>query len=353
MKPDAAEQERLRAVLDGLRSIGDPDDPRWHPATADARAVVQDAWSVLADLLGGQPQAAALVDTLRRLTIADQALLGAGRASRQLGGVLHQLESAPAGVADLVSLAPRLTAQLGFDRAIFSRVVDGMWISETVYVADDPQWAAEINRVGQDQPQRLSPGLREAEMVRRRTAIVVTDVQSDSRVHRPIADESRSQSYVAAPIMSGNRVVGLLHGDCYLQGRQPDAAQCETFVAYARGLQLALSRAHLAERLQAVGSMLRLTANQCRDGADTAPESTLRGAARVAERAPRTVRDMLTAREAEILELMAEGLSNAGIAARLVISEGTVKQHVKHILRKLGAGNRVEAVSMLYRSEGA
>ena len=50
---------------------------------------------------------------------------------------------------------------------------------------------------------------------------------------------------------------------------------------------------------------------------------------------------------------MAEGRSNSRIAEQLVISEGTVKQHVKHILRKLGAGNRVEAVSMLYQSDGA
>ena len=37
---------------------------------------------------------------------------------------------------------------------------------------------------------------------------------------------------------------------------------------------------------------------------------------------------------------------------RLVVSEGTVKQHVKHILRKLRAGNRAEAVSRLYESAG-
>ena len=50
---------------------------------------------------------------------------------------------------------------------------------------------------------------------------------------------------------------------------------------------------------------------------------------------------------------MAEGMSNARIGEKLVISEGTVKQHVKHVLRKLNAGNRVEAVSMLYQSDGA
>jgi DNA-binding NarL/FixJ family response regulator len=48
---------------------------------------------------------------------------------------------------------------------------------------------------------------------------------------------------------------------------------------------------------------------------------------------------------------MATGETNAGIAARLIISEGTVKSHVKHILRKLGAANRAEAVCRYLRME--
>ena len=53
--------------------------------------------------------------------------------------------------------------------------------------------------------------------------------------------------------------------------------------------------------------------------------------------------DALTPREREILVLLAEGLSNRSIAERLVISEGTVKAHVKAILRKLKVGSRVAA----------
>ncbi len=54
----------------------------------------------------------------------------------------------------------------------------------------------------------------------------------------------------------------------------------------------------------------------------------------------------LTRREIDVLKHMASGKTNAGIAARLVVSEGTVKSHVKHILRKLAAANRAEAVSV-------
>jgi DNA-binding NarL/FixJ family response regulator len=59
--------------------------------------------------------------------------------------------------------------------------------------------------------------------------------------------------------------------------------------------------------------------------------------------------DLLTRRELEVMELMASGSSNGEIANRLVISEGTVKSHVKHILRKLRAANRAQAVSKYMR----
>jgi DNA-binding NarL/FixJ family response regulator len=53
----------------------------------------------------------------------------------------------------------------------------------------------------------------------------------------------------------------------------------------------------------------------------------------------------LTAREREVIQLVSTGATNQEIAGALVISESTVKSHVKHILRKLGAANRAEAVS--------
>ena len=54
----------------------------------------------------------------------------------------------------------------------------------------------------------------------------------------------------------------------------------------------------------------------------------------------------LSAREKEVLALMAEGLNNPEIADRLIVSRSTVKFHVSSILSKLGAGSRTEAVAM-------
>jgi len=59
--------------------------------------------------------------------------------------------------------------------------------------------------------------------------------------------------------------------------------------------------------------------------------------------------DMLTGREREILQLLADGMSNADVATKLFISQETVKSHVRHILAKLEADTRTHAVAIALR----
>jgi DNA-binding NarL/FixJ family response regulator len=65
-----------------------------------------------------------------------------------------------------------------------------------------------------------------------------------------------------------------------------------------------------------------------------------------ADESPVGLVEDLTPREQEVLTLLAQGLQNKEIAARLVIAERTVKFHISSILGKLGAGNRTEAVTI-------
>lgn len=68
---------------------------------------------------------------------------------------------------------------------------------------------------------------------------------------------------------------------------------------------------------------------------------------------PTSELDTLTAREVEILECIAKGMSNKVIARELDISDGTVKVHVKHLLKKLGLRSRVEAAVWMVNQQSA
>jgi len=275
-------------------------------------------------------------------------------------GRLHGITS----VSQLIDRVPEEACRLGFDRAMISRVHGSAWVPEAVYVEGDPGWAQEILRVGRDGPQLLNHMILETEMVRRRGPLLVPDAQTDPRVHPTLAAATLARSYVAAPIMPEGRVIGFLHADCYMQRRHVDEFCRDVLWMFAQGVGYAFQCTVLSERLHALRAEVgRLTFDitKATDELVDAEVEVTRidrenvamarsGAATfVADHSPAD--SGLTRREIDVLRLMATGQTNAGIAARLIISEGTVKSHVKHILRKLGAANRAEAVCRYLRME--
>lgn len=272
----------------------------------------------------------------------------------------------PESTAALVEQTVMATCVLGFDRAILSRIEDSAWIPEKVWIERDPKWGEEVLEIGRTHPQVLDHTLVETEMVRRKVGILVHNVQQRPAVHRPIAEASLSQSYTAVPLLAHGNVVGFLHADCYYQQRQVDDFDRRLLAMFAEGVGHALGRTAMMDRLTSirhgfdqVASALAAAKNDRVRLGGPAPRPALSALGGfTAQRGQPGYEDLfpvgfpggaegstLTRREVEVLRLMAAGDTNGRIARRLVISEGTVKSHVKHILRKLGAANRAEAVS--------
>ncbi|MFW6868200.1 LuxR C-terminal-related transcriptional regulator [Nocardioides sp. CPCC 206347] len=249
----------------------------------------------------------------------------------------------------------------GFDRVMLSRVDEETWrpwrshattMGETERAFRD--WIRDVPGI------RLSHMLLESELVRRREPAIVLRADDDARVYGPMAQASGLTSYVVAPILSGERVIGLLHAD----NRDAEVVELDRdilwffAIGFAQVFERAVLLARLREQRSQVMEAMRSVDAVLDDLATSAIDLTRRDEAAVVvsrnappvgiER-PQALERVLTSREFEVLTLMATGATNERIAQRLVIATGTVKSHVKQILRKLRVENRAEAISQFLR----
>jgi DNA-binding CsgD family transcriptional regulator len=284
---------------------------------------------------------------------------------------LDRLDALEAGLAPLrwihdpdellTKVCEAVVHSCGFDRALLSRVEGSTWrpwkshaITERTPERAFAAWMETLPEIPLDHM------LLESEMVRRHAPALVTDPENDPRVYRPIVEASRLKSYVAAPLMPTGRVIGFLHAD--YENAVVDELDRDILWAFAEGFGQIFERAVLLARLRDQREQVRRAMETVEQVLDDLASAEIELASRApgggTSQAPRRlpsptpgsrIDSLLTPRELEVLALMATGATNSRIAEQLVITDGTVKSHVKRILRKLRSANRSEAIARYLR----
>jgi LuxR family transcriptional regulator, regulator of acetate metabolism len=272
------------------------------------------------------------------------ALERVGDAVRRLGEI-----GSPQGILDRA--AEELGTSSSFDRVMVGEVRGDRLVVRSVWNDSDRDGAMAALEELRREPIRLEYPVVEDEVARAQRTEIVEARVARSRGARRFIDVFGWDSYVVAPVVVQGVTVGLLHGDAFVSGRRLDSLDVEVASLYAEGLAGVFERAVLREMLQLhhheLRSAVEWMSNRLGQLATAAGELTALRASFDASLA-----DALTAREVEVLRLLARGQTNLEIARTLVVREGTIKYHVKNILRKLGATSRADAVSRYARAGG-
>lgn len=303
-------------------------------------------------------RSASLALDLQRLA-RDHQLWQSARRLRAVTGVQEILGRRDVDLSTaLQDAAAEACRVLGFDRAMIFRRSGNLLLAEATHFVGQQDWAHDCHEHAAAHPVELDRHRPETQMLARRSAALITDPLHDPRTWKPIIEKIRTPGYVATPIAVRGEIVATLHADNEISGRPIGQPERDALAAFGTGLGFAIERAVLVDRL----TSQRETMQRMVDATKRSVEDFLRAESAWARenRAPGSptrnavdpVTGSLTPREREILELMANGSTNTEIAARLFITSGTVKTHVKHVLRKLHATTRAQAVALFLQSDG-
>ena len=287
---------------------------------------------------------------------------------------LSRLDALEAGLAplrfvhdpdELLSKAcEAVVRSCGFDRAMLSRVEDSTWRPWKSYAVADREFERQFRTWITQTPEiPLDHLLLESEMIRRHGPALVTNLEDESHLYEPLVEVSGLKSYVAAPLMPTGRVIGFLHAD--YESAMVTELDRDILWAFAEAFGHIFERAVLVTRLrdqrEQVRDAMRTVEQVLEELANAEIELGVRAAEEGGSGAPTRlprgpspapgsrIDSLLTPRELEVLTLMATGATNSRIAEQLVITDGTVKSHVKRILRKLRSANRSEAIARYLR----
>lgn len=286
---------------------------------------------------GATEELLAGVQRLRRELNGGETARGVGR----VNAIRHAVDSLRGTSSrEIIKTAMTLLCRdFGFTRVMVSTVREHDWLPRHLHGRASASGSFQGFPIGV--PVRLEDSEAEAALIRGRHGVVVS---------RPTA--SARQDYLAAPITVGGNVIGMLHADF---PEAPDTTVMEQFdllEAFAECLAVVYERAVLEEKVsqqRVEVDKLCATMDQLmtRPTPDSAALSVAGASGPVGEPASdRAAAAELTAREREVMSYVATGATNRDIARCLLISEGTVKSHLKRIAEKFSTTNRAAALAM-------
>ena len=248
-----------------------------------------------------------------------------------------------------------LSRELAFARTMISTVRGSTWLPQHLHIEEegaDPDSRSFLDYVAGRQIQLANAPL-ETELVRKRCGAFAPSPMDDKRTFKDIVEVSGSFGYIAAPITIQGRAIGILHADRPEPHGIVTMDHLEQLEAFAECLSVAFESAALEEKAaqqrvemdNLCGNVDELLGRSARSVLWSLPlESAGPRRAGYYDRDQPTAPE-LTSREREIMSHVATGATNGQIARCLVISEGTVKSHLKHIAKKLKTSSRAAAVA--------
>ncbi len=269
-------------------------------------------------------------------------------------------------LAQLRGLAPRemiraapavLSRELAFTRTMISTVRGSLWLPQHLHTEDeqlDPR-SRRLREYVAGRNIQLADAPLETELVRKRCGAMVEAPMYDKRTFKEIIEVSGCFGYIAAPITLQGRAIGILHADRPEPHGVVTMDHLDQLEAFAECLSVAFESAVLDEKATQqrvevdnlcanVDELLSRSGRSALWSFSAATQGQRPDVRHHRRELPAAV--SLTAREHEIMSHVATGATNGQIARCLVISEGTVKSHLKHIAKKLNTSSRAAAVAV-------
>lgn len=264
------------------------------------------------------------------------------RSSKNVAGSVRRLGSMGAGTDLAHQICVEVVDAAAFSQAMFSTIGKCGWQVQARYPLGGIDRSEVFDWTSSSIEQECAKSHK------------VLATGTDWPATEPVRSILGSADYVVAPVLAESLVVGLIHASHDLP-LVVDLDSVKVMDLFAAAFGAAYEREHWAQRISAHRQIVNARAAQLvrsREAvlsADLEIGSAPSGLVTVRDLTPgsgSSLDSLLTAREKEVMHLIVAGSSNAEIADMLFITVETVKSHVKKVLRKLGAVNRSEAISL-------